>query len=76
MKNLRLFLLATIATLLGAAANSQQGTWKLNLNWGAAFPTGNHKTMFNDPSYRGWSGARLSVLGSISREPTTVTVTP
>ncbi len=59
MKKMRFLLLVTIATLLGAAAYSQQGTWKLNLNWGAAFPTGNHKTMFNDPSYRGWSGAIL-----------------
>ena len=59
MKKIRLILLFAFSMMLGAAAYSQQGTWKLNLNYGAAFPTGNHKTMFSDPSYRGWSGAVL-----------------
>lgn len=59
MKQIRFFILLSVGTLLGAAAYSQQGTWKLNLNYQVALPGGNHKTMFSDPSYRGWSGAAL-----------------
>jgi hypothetical protein len=59
MKKIRLIILFSFSLLLGAAAYSQQGTWKLNANYSAAFPTGNLKNMFSDPSYRGWSGAIL-----------------
>jgi len=59
MKKIRSLIVLTVASLLSAAAYSQQGTWKLNLNYQVALPSGNHKTMFADPSYRGWSGAAL-----------------
>lgn len=57
MKSLKYSLLFSISFLLGAAAWSQQGAWRLNLNYGAAIPGSNMKTMFSDPSYRGFSGA-------------------
>ncbi len=57
MKSFKYLVLFSFGLLLTAAAFSQQGTWRLNLNYGAAFPGSNMKTMFNDPSYRGFSGA-------------------
>jgi outer membrane protein W len=59
MKSLKYFFFLSASLLVGAAAFSQQGTWRLNLNYGAAFPGSSMKTMFNDASLRGWSGAVL-----------------
>jgi len=59
MKSIKFLLAMALVVGAGSSAYSQQGTWKLNLNYGAAFPGSNMKTMFNDPSYRGWSGAVL-----------------
>lgn len=59
MKALKYLFSFSFSLLLGAAAFSQQGTWRLNLNYGAAFPGGNMKILFNDASLRGWSGAVL-----------------
>lgn len=59
MKALQYLFFLSFSLLLGAGAFAQQGTWRLNLNYGAAFPGSNMKTMFNDASLRGWSGAVL-----------------
>lgn len=59
MKSFKLIILFSFSLLLGAAAHSQQGTWRLNLNYGAALPGSALKNMFNDASLRGWSGAVL-----------------
>lgn len=59
MKTFPYLFFLTVGILLGAGALGQQGSWKLNLNYGVAFPGSNMKTMFNDASVRGWSGAVL-----------------
>lgn len=59
MKRFQFSILFAFGLLLGASAYSQQGTWRLNLNYQAGLPTGNTKNLFNDPSFRGWSGAVL-----------------
>lgn len=59
MKSLKYLFFFSFSLLLGVAAFSQQGTWRANLNYGAAFPGSNMKTLFNDASLRGWSGAIL-----------------
>ena len=59
MKSIKYIMIVAFALLAGSTAFSQQGTWKLNLNYQAGIPGSNLKTMFNDPSYRGWSAAVL-----------------
>jgi hypothetical protein len=56
MKQIK-FLVLVLAGFISMEAIAQQGTWKMNLNYSAAFPMGEYKNFIENNSYRGWQGS-------------------